>query len=147
MIRQGSLWGMSPKTAKKIIDMTLAPADSGTAVTSSSRLSSDWKNLTIIGCALAAVLVGLCSWITLDLNSFVVTGKPTFWSWIVTANGSVRFSVAEAFGNLARSLAIFLSVVIALEIAIVLYVHAGIERFSQETLEALSKQTADPNKK
>ena len=76
LVKQGSLWGMSPRTAKKTIAVNFAPVDSGTQVTCSSRLSSDWKNLTIVGCALAAVLVGLCLWITFDLNAFMVTQKP-----------------------------------------------------------------------
>ncbi len=41
----------------------------------SSRLSSDWKNITIVGCALAAVLVGLCLWMALDLTAFMTRAK------------------------------------------------------------------------
>ena len=117
LVKQGSLWGMSPKTAKKIIEVNFAPVDSGTQVTCSSRLSSDWKNLTLVGCALAAVLVGLCLWMTVDLNAFMVTQKPSFWSWLVTVNGSVDFQVGQAFVNLTKALAVFLSVIILLEIA------------------------------
>ena len=137
LVKQGSLWGMSPRTAKKTIAVNLVPVDSGTQVTCSSRLSSDWKNLTVVGCALAAVLVGLCLWMTFDLEAFMVTQKPSFWSWLVTVNGSVDFQVGQAFVNLAKSLAVFLSVIILLEIVIAVYVHAGIDWFAEGTLNSL----------
>ena len=69
-VKQGSLWGISPKTAKKTVNVNLAPVDSGTRVTFSSKLASDWKNITAVGCALAAVLVGVCLWIAADLSRF-----------------------------------------------------------------------------
>jgi hypothetical protein len=137
LVRQGSLWGMSPITAKKTLDVTLKSVDSGTQVTCSSRLSSDWKNLTIIGCGLAAVLVGLCLWMALDLSVFMVTGKPTFWSWLATVNGNLDFVVAQALVNLTKALAVFLSVIIVLEIAVATYTYAGIDRFAQGTFDAL----------
>ncbi len=137
LVKQGSLWGMSPRTAKKTIAVNLVPVDSGTQVTCSSRLSSDWKNLTVVGCALAAVLVGLCLWMTFDLEAFMVTQKHSFWSWLVTVNGSVDFQVGQAFVNLAKSLAVFLSVIILLEIVIAVYVHAGIDWFAEGTLNSL----------
>ena len=136
-VKQGSLWGISPRTAKKTIDVNFEPVDSGTQVTFSSRLGSDWKNLTIVGCALAAVLVCLCLWITFDLEAFMVTQKPSFWSWLATVNGSVDFHVGQAIVNLTKSLAVFLSVIILLEIAIVIYVHARIDRFAEGTFNSL----------
>ena len=102
-VKQGSLWGMSPTTAKKTLEFALAPADSGTQVTCSSRLSSDWKNITIIGCVLAAVLVGVCLWMASDVGAVVADGKANFWSWLVTVNGAVDVSVAKAFENLAEA--------------------------------------------
>lgn len=60
--KQGSLWGISPKTAKKTVKVNFAPVDDGTRISCSSRLTSDWKNITLIGCTLAFVLVGLCVW-------------------------------------------------------------------------------------
>jgi hypothetical protein len=137
LVKQGSLWGMSPTTAKKTVNVTFEAVDSGTQVTCSSRLSSDWKNLTIIGCALAAVLVGLCLWMTLDLSMFMDTGKPTFWSWLATVNGNLDFAVAQAFVNLAKALAVFLSVIIVLEVAVAVYAYAGIDRFAHETFDVL----------
>jgi len=137
LVKQGSLWGMSPTTAKKTVDFTFKDVDSGTQVTCSSRLSSDWKNLTIIGCSLAAVLVGLCLWMALDLSMFMVTGKPTFWSWLVTVNGNLDFAVAQALVNLTKALVVFLSVVIVLEIAVAAYAYSGIDKFAQGAFDVL----------
>ena len=145
VVKQGSLWGMSPATAKKTVDATFKSVDSGTQVTCSSRLSSDWKNLTIIGCGLAAVLVGLCLWMALDLSMFMVTGKPTFWSWLATVNGNLDFVVAQALVNLTKALAVFLTVIIVLEIAVATYAYAGVDRFAQGTFDALSNHELTAN--
>ena len=138
LVKQGSLWGMSPRSAKKKLKVILMPMNSGTKVTCSSNLDSDWKNITAVGCVLAAVLIGLCLWITLDLNTFMVTEKPSFWSWIITVNGIVDFQIGRAFVNLTEILAVFLSVIIVLEIVIAVYAHARIDRFAEEILNSLS---------
>ncbi len=138
LVKQGSLWGASPKTAKKIVEVNLETVDSGTHLTCLSRLSSDWKNITLVGCILAAVLVGLCLWMSIDLSGFMLTRKPSFWSWIITSNGAIDFQVGQAFENLTKTLAAFLSIIILLEIAITVYVRARIDRFAEETINKLS---------
>jgi hypothetical protein len=140
LVRQGSLWGMLPETAKKTVDVTLVNINSNTQVTASSRISSDWKNITIIGCVLSAVLAGLCLWMSLDLTSFLGSGKASFWSWLASVKGNVDVAVAQTFVNLTKSLAVFLSVVIVLEIAVAAYAYRGIDRFAQETLDAVLKK-------
>lgn len=140
VFKQGSLWGMSPKTAKKAIKINLEPVDSGTKVVCSSSLSSDWKNITVIGSVLAAVLVGLCLWITVDLTSFMASLKPSFWSWIITANGTTDLSIGQAFTNLTKVLSAFLSLIIAVELADVVYVQRKIDVFAKELLNSIFKQ-------
>jgi hypothetical protein len=145
MVKQGSLWGMSPKTAKKTITVDLVAVDSGTQVSCSSRLSSDWKNLTLVGCALAAVLVGLCLWMTFDLETFMLTQKPIFWSWLITVNGSVDFQAGQALVNLTKTLAVFLAFIIVLEVVIAFYVHAGIDRSAEDTVNSFLSNESNGN--
>lgn len=140
LVKQGSLWGISPKTAKKTIDVKFSSVDSGTKVTCSSNLSSDWKNVTFLGCALAAVLIGVCLWLAFDLGAFMVDQKPSFWSWLITVNGSVDFQIGHAFVRLTEFLAAFLSAIIALELVIVIYVKSKIEQFAEATLNPLLSQ-------
>ncbi len=137
LVKQGSLWGASPRTAKKTITIDFERVDSETQVTCSSQLTSDWKNLTVVGCALAALLVSLCLWITFDLEAFMVNQNPNFWSWLITVNGGVNFQIGHAFVTLTKSLAIFLSAAILLEVGIVAYVKAKLDRFADETLNSL----------
>jgi hypothetical protein len=139
LVKQGSLWGASPKTAKKTLKVTLVSLDSGTKVTCFSRLSSDWKNLALVGCAFAVVLVGLCLWMALDLSSFIATHKTSFWSWIISANGNIDFQVGQAFVSLTKALSIFLSVIILIEIAVIVYVRAKIDQFAVEAFNSLSR--------
>jgi hypothetical protein len=131
-VKQGSLWGISPKTAKKTIKVNLAPFDGGTHLSFSSKLSADWKNITVVGCVLAAVLVGVCLWMASDLGTFMVTREPSFWSWLIAAGANVNLQAGQVFVNLAWGLAVFLSVVILLEAAIVVYVGGKIDVFARE---------------
>lgn len=136
-VRQGSLWGISPVSAKKNVEYHLAPVEGGTRVTCSSSLASDWKNLTIIGCVLSVVVVALCLWMTADLDTLVTTQQQGYWSWIATIDGYVDIQTAEMFAGLTRMLAVFLATILAAEIAIVVYVQTKINTFAEEALNAL----------
>jgi hypothetical protein len=137
-VNQGSLWGISPKTAKKVVTYRLVSVDSETRITSCSSLASDWKNLTIIGIALSVLVASLCGWIAIDLDAFMTSQQPSYWSWIATVDGYVDFQTAETFISLTRMLAIFLAIIIALEAVIAVYAHLRINAFAEETLNALS---------
>ena len=136
-VKQGSLWGISPRTAKKVVNYRLASVDSGTRITCSSSLASDWKNLTIIGSALAVLLVSLCLWISMDLDALMTTPQPSYWSWIVTVDGYIDFQTAQSFAGLTLVLTVFLAIILAVEVVIVVYVHFRINAFAEETLNAL----------
>ena len=136
-VRQGSLWGISPVSARKNADYRLVSVEGGTRVTCSSSLASDWKNLTIIGCVLSVVVVALCLWMATDLDALVATQQQGYWSWIATVDGYVDVQTAELFAGLTRILAVFLAIILAAEIAIVVYVKSKINTFAEETLNAL----------
>ena len=136
-IRQGSVWGISPVTAKKTVNYRLASVDSGTRITCSSSLASDWKNLTVIGCSLAMVVASLCLWISLDLDELVTTQQQSYWSWIATVDTYIDFQTAQMFAGLTYILAVFLAIILASEVAIVVYVHFRINTFAKETLTTL----------
>jgi hypothetical protein len=134
---QGSLWGVSPKTAKKIIKFDLDPSGSGTRVVCVSKLASGWKNITLIGCVLAALLLGLCVWMAVDLSVFMSTNNPSVWSWLVSDSGNVNVLAERAFINLAWGMSVFLLIVIILEVAIVVYVKSRIDSFAALILDSL----------
>ncbi|MEM2108013.1 MAG: hypothetical protein QXL10_01865 [Candidatus Bathyarchaeia archaeon] len=137
-VQHGSLWGISPKTAKKTVRYRLFPSDSGTRISYSSSLSSDWKNLTVIGSVLAVIMVAFCWWISADLEAFITAQMPGYWSWIANVDGYVDYQALQMFSDLARTLAIFLAIVIALEALIAVYVHLRINVFAEEILRTLS---------
>jgi hypothetical protein len=136
-VKQGSLWGISPRTAKKVVNYRFAPVDSGTRITCSSALASDWKNLTIIGSALAVLLASLCVWIAMDLDTLVITQQPSYWSWIATVDGYIDFQTAQMLAGLTLMLAVFLAIILVAEVVITVYVHFRINTFAEETLNAL----------
>jgi hypothetical protein len=135
--KQGSIWGISPRTAEKIVTCRFAPLSSGTRITCSSSLASDWKNLTIIGTALAAVIVSMCWWIATDLDALMTTQQPSYWSWLVTINGYTDFQTAQMLAGLMLMLAGFLVIMIAIEMVISVHVHFRINVFAQETVSEL----------
>lgn len=136
--KQGSLWGIAPQTAKKIITLNLESTDGGTRLKCSCKLSSDWKNITLIGCVFALVLAGTCAWMATDLTAALSTHQNTYWSWLVSTGGNVDSAAAQSFIKLTWGLAAFLSVIILLEGAIVVYVRFKIDVFSKEILNRLS---------
>jgi len=136
-VKQGSLWGISPVTAKKKLNYRLAAANSGTRITCFSSLASDWKKLTIIGCALAMVMASLCLWISMDLNELLTTQQQSYWSWIATVGSYIDFQTAQMFAGLTYILAVFLAIILASEVAIVVYIHFRTDTFAEETLNTL----------
>jgi hypothetical protein len=136
-IKQGSLWGISPRTAKKVVTYRLVRVDSGTRITCSSSLALDWKNLTVIGTALAVLVAVVCWWIAVDLDAFMVTQQPSYWSWIATVDGYTDLQTAQMFSGLARLLAVLLTIIIAIEAVVAVYAHFRINSFAEETLNAL----------
>jgi hypothetical protein len=138
VVRQGSLWGISPRTAKKTVTVTFESASDRTNVNYTSKLASDWKNVTIVGCIIAAALVALCVWMALDLTEFMTTGTPGFWAWLIMSGGTTRVNTGEAFVNLAWGLSVFLIIVIAVEAAIYVYCGRNIEVFAQTTLAEIA---------
>ena len=132
--RQGSLWGISSKTAKKNLDINLETVNEGTMISCVSTLASDWKNITIIGCGLATILIGLCIWMATDLSSLIFTHAPGFWGWLVMVGSYVDYRAAQAFVRLTWGLAGFLSLIIVLEAFIVVNARSKIDLFVEEHL-------------
>jgi hypothetical protein len=137
LVKQGSLWGLSPRTAKKNIKIKFETIDNETSIKYSSKLARDWKNVTLIGCVLAFAIAVLCVWMAMDLGKFMVDGGQSFWSWIIISGDQVEFKAGEAFVNLAYGLTVFLSVIIVLELAIVVYARSKIEWVIEEALSQL----------
>ncbi len=136
--RQGSLWGIMPRTAKKTVQATLKESEGKTVVTFESKLAGDWVNITLVGCALAAVLAAACLWMATDLSTFLITGNPSVWSWIVTSGSRIEFQAADAFVNLAYGLAIFLFVIIAVEAAVYVYAKKHVDATAEAILLSLT---------
>ncbi len=138
VVKQGSLWGISPRTAKKTITLTLEQTGDKATIKYGSKLASDWKNITITGCILAFILTVVCVWLAVDLGQFMVDGNPSFWSWIITSGDKVEFVAGEAFVNLAWGLAVFLSIVIALEAAIYVYAGRNIKVSAKDAIDSMN---------
>lgn len=69
-----------------------------------------------------------------DLTRLIATEVPGFWGWLVTVNGNFDLLATQAFVNLTWGLAGFLSLVIVLEAAIVVYTQTKIDSFNEKIL-------------
>lgn len=133
-IKQGSIWGMTPRTAKKIVTFNLQPLKSETRIKCSSKLAPKWKNLTIAGYVLSSFLILLSLWITIDLELSLLNRAPSFWSWIATYANTINFSALQSFSFLSKLLFFFLIVTILIESVIVIYSYLNINLVAEETL-------------
>ena len=143
-VRHGSIWGISPANAKKNVESRLTSVASGTRITCSSSLASDWKNLTLVGCLLAVVVLVLCLWMTVDLNVLVATQQQGYWSWIARVDGYIDIQTAEMMAGLTQMLAFFLSIILIAEVVIVVYVNFSIDSFAEEALNDLRERSLKP---
>ena len=134
VVKEGSLWGISPRNAKKTINYRLISQDSGTQIVSSSSWTMDYKNLTIIGIVSSVFLAILCLWISADLQAYIVTLKHTYWSWLANAQGLINLQRAQLLINLTKILAAFLTLTLTLEAIVIVYAHHRIDMFAEESL-------------
>jgi len=133
---QGSIWGLTPRTAKKRMSYNFFSQDSETRIVASTSLGPDWKNLGIVGCLFSVLLATICWWISVDLKALLVAHSASVWSWIVTVNGYIDFEIAQVLVSLTQSLAVFLVIVTVLEVAVVLYVYSMEDSFAEDTLDS-----------
>ena len=136
-VKQGSLNGTSPKTAKKQVEFQFFPDGSGTRIVSFSEIATDWAELTVFGNVAAAVIATIFLWIAKDVQAYAENGRSGFWGWLAHAYGYPDLHATMFLVNLTRGLAAFLIAAVAVEVLIVLYVYPRKEVFALEILEAV----------
>ena len=142
IVRHGSLRGVSPRNAKKIVDYRICPHNSGSRIISDSTVSSDWANLTLWGNIAAIVVAAIFWWIASDITILLVDGKSGYWTWLAGAFGYPNVQYAFFMVNITKALSVVLVVTIVLEILDVFIVYRKINTFAEETLDELTlKQT------
>jgi hypothetical protein len=137
LIRHGSLWGISPKYAKKIVSYNIFPYKSGTKIVSYSSISPDWANMTLWGNIIAGVVAAVFWWIASDISNYLAIGKSGYWTWLAEAFGYPLAQRTFFMINLTKSLSIILVITILLEILDVFMVYRKIDTFAEETLDEL----------
>ena len=125
-------------SAKKVVSFSLSSEGSQTKVEASSQISSDWKNWTLYGNVISALVIALFVWITSDINNYIQTSKPGFWTWIAQLWDSPNMLEAIFVNNLIQAVTIFLAAVVIIEILIVIYVYPRKNTFSQHIIEKIA---------
>ena len=78
----------------------------------------------------------LCLWIGLDLQAFATRSELSFWSWIVTGS-SIGLVLANLIAKLSFGLAVFLTVVIVLEVFVMFHANRNVGTWANECLKSL----------
>ncbi|MCW4028254.1 MAG: hypothetical protein NWE92_01220 [Candidatus Bathyarchaeota archaeon] len=131
--RQGSMWGVTPKNAKKTINATLKATGGKTEVAMASAWTEDWLYLTVGGCIFAALFAGIAFWLAVDLSGFLAGAGVGVWSSLIAAN-SLYLGPLRSLVSLAYGLGVFLLAVILVEAAITVNVKKNLDAFAQEVL-------------
>ncbi|HLN44422.1 MAG TPA: hypothetical protein VK209_01810 [Candidatus Sulfotelmatobacter sp.] len=139
IVSHGSLRGVSPRNAKKVVDYRILPHNSGARIISQSSVSSDWANLTLWGNVAAAVVAMIFWWIASDITNLLVDGKSGDWTWLTGAFGYPNIQYAFFMVNITKALSVVLLVTIILEILDVFIVYRRINMFAEMTLDELTK--------
>lgn len=139
IVSHGSLRGVSPRNAKKVVDYRILPHNSGARIISQSSVSSDWANLTLWGNVAAAVVAMIFWWIASDITNLLVDGKSGYWTWLTGAFGYPNIQYAFFMVNITKALSVVLLVTIILEILDVFIVYRRINTFAEMTLDELTK--------
>lgn len=134
---QGSLWGTSPKTAQKRTFYSLMQETEKTTITATSTLTKGYKNLTLLGYFFSAILLFVCIWIAISLQSYLMVGEPGFWGWLAQNNGLFNLNKANIFIHLTWILSAFLIITMIVEIFILKKVNSKIDAFPQDILSKL----------
>jgi hypothetical protein len=140
LIRHGSLWGISPKYAKKIVSYRIFPHKSGIKIVSSSSISPDWLNLTLWGNIIAGAVAVVFWWIASDISNYLANRNLGYWTWLAQAFGYPHAQRAFFMINLTKALSIILVITILLEILDVFIVYRKIDTFAKEILDELTEE-------
>lgn len=134
---QGSLWGTSPKTAQKRTSYSLMQDTKKTTITATSTLTRGYKNLTLLGYVFSTILLFVCIWMAISLQSYVMVGESGFWGWLAQSDGLFNLNKANIFIQLTWILSAFLIITMIVEIFILKKVHSKIDAFPQDILNKL----------
>jgi hypothetical protein len=141
-IQHGSLRGVSPKSAKKIVNFQMFQNKTITKIEVDSTLSSDWIKLTLVGNIIAGFVAAAFWWIASDIADLVANGNSGYWTWLAEVFGYPNVQYALFMSNVLKALSIVLVVTIFLEILDFFIVYRGIDAFAKEiSYELADKKT------
>jgi hypothetical protein len=139
-IQHGSLRGVSPKSAKKIVNFQMFQNKTITKIEVDSTLSSDWIKLTLVGNIIAGFVAAAFWWIASDIADLVANGNSGYWTWLAEVFGYPNVQYALFMSNVLKALSIVLVVTIFLEILDFFIVYRRIDAFAKEILYELANK-------
>ena len=139
-VKHGSLRGVSPISAKKLVSYHIFSHESGTRIVTYSSISSDWVSLTFGGSMIAGFVAAMFWWIAYDISSLVINGEHRFWTWLARAFGYPDLQYTFFMINVIKLLAIVLVATIIFEVLDFSIVYRKINTFAEETLDLLAEK-------
>ena len=139
-VEHGTLRGVSPRNAKKLLSIHNYSHESGTRIVVSSSVSSDWAKLTWWGNIIAGLMAIALWWIATDITALIVNGTTGRWTWLASAFGYPDVNYAFFMTNVAKALSVVLVITILLEILDVIIVYRKVDTFALETLRTIMQR-------
>lgn len=134
-VRHGSIWGVSPVSAKKIVRFELSThGEDETKIASQSKLSRDYVRFTLFGIILTVAVMLVCLWISFDLSA-VVLEHSNFLGGVVSS--SVR--AFRLLSDVILLFALFLAATLVLESVVIININRKIETFARRILMNIGK--------
>jgi hypothetical protein len=134
---QGSIWGTSAKTAQKTTTYTLQQTQSGAQVIAKSALTKKYVYFTLVGVLFSLIVLFICAWIAIDLQTYLNMENPGTWSWIAKSGGEIDLDKTLIFVRLSWILTTFLALTLLAEGFILIRLRRNLDAFAEERLKAL----------
>jgi hypothetical protein len=134
---QGSIWGTSAKSAQKTTKYTLQQTRAGTRLTAKSTLTKKYVYFTVVGVLFSLIVLFICAWIAIDVQTYLNTENPSTWSWLAQSGGEIDLDKTLIFTRLSWILTTFLALTLLAEGFILIRLRRSLDAFAGEILKAL----------
>ncbi len=136
---QGSLWGITPKTAQKTVTFKLRNDAIGIQIPASSALTKGYWALTGAGIVFSTLVLLVCIWMATNLQAYISTGFAGFWGGLGQTNGAFDAFKANMLVRLCWTFTAFLIISLVIEAFIIVYVKTELSVFAKEAVASTLK--------
>jgi hypothetical protein len=137
LVEQGSWFGYSPKTFKKIIKFDFIPESTGTRIVSETSWTSSEVAVEILGPVIMGVFLGFLWWLASDMRTYIEGLRSSLGGRILELFGYTGYRQALALINTLELLVFILAVIMIFGVIHDVYCYAKRETVAERFLSLL----------